>query len=142
MKRIGPLLLAFMMICLLTATAVCADTTESDTYLVGDADGDGAIAILDATRVQRLLAGLVADELSAVRGDINGNGLDILDATAIQRYIAGFETESAIGDIRIYPVPIEPATDAETTPGTQPETQPFTVKPTGDPNELPFIPSR
>ena len=60
-------------------------------YLRGDADGDGTITILDATRIQRLLADLITDEYGviAMRGDLSGNGLDILDATAIQRYLAG-----------------------------------------------------
>lgn len=71
------------------------------TFMLGDADGDGGINIIDATKIQRVLAELDkdVDGMIALRGDVNGNGLDILDATAVQRYIAGFETGVRIGEM-------------------------------------------
>ena len=69
-------------------------------YLCGDADGDGTVSILDATKIQRLLASLIGDDdgMIALRGDVNGGGLDILDATAIQRFLAGYENIHGIGE--------------------------------------------
>ena len=75
--------------------------------LIGDADGDGALSILDATRIQRVLVDLESephelyeqlDQSDFVHGypigcvsDYDRDGsLTILDATKIQRGIAGF----------------------------------------------------
>ena len=70
------------------------------TVLLGDADGDDSITILDATKIQRLLAGLITDDdgMITLRGDSNGDGLDILDATRIQRYLASLSIEAPIGE--------------------------------------------
>lgn len=78
---------------------------QQDGYLLGDADDDGAVTILDATRIQRLLVGLVDDPdgSCALRGDVSCDGLDILDATCIQRWLADFTTEYPIGTIIPYP---------------------------------------
>ena len=79
---------------------VITDAPVEVTYMVGDADGDGAITILDATKIQRLLVSLITDDdgMIALRGDSNGNGLDILDATRIQRYLADFTVVEPIGE--------------------------------------------
>ena len=79
---------------------VITDAPVEITFMVGDADGDGAITILDATKIQRLLVSLITDDdgMIALRGDSNGNGLDILDATRIQRYLAGFTITEPIGE--------------------------------------------
>lgn len=101
MKRIIALLLAF---CLLIALAACGSSDsgsskapkptvkpQGPTTLLGDADGDGELTILDATRIQRHLAGLkplILDEnikYAIVSGE---DKLTILDATYIQRYLA------------------------------------------------------
>ncbi len=60
------------------------------TGIRGDADGDGKITILDATRIQRYLAGLAGeDEISMDDADADGDGkITILDATRIQRVLA------------------------------------------------------
>ena len=73
---------------------------QSAAYLCGDADGDGTVSIFDATKIQRLLAALIddADGMIAMRGDVNGDGLDIVDATAIQRFLAGYENIHGIGE--------------------------------------------
>ena len=75
-------------------------------YLVGDADGDGMVSILDATRIQRLLVDLEvdADGLMALRGDCNGDGMNILDATKIQRYLAGYTVAESIGAKAVYTI--------------------------------------
>ena len=60
-------------------------------FIWGDVDGDGEVAILDATDIQRELAGLKYLSNNAKnRGMVTGTGeLSILDATAIQRWLAG-----------------------------------------------------
>ena len=70
-------------------------------YLIGDADGDGRITVMDATRIQRLLARLISEdvEFSTLRGDIDGDGLKIFDATAIQRYLVSMGDVNDIGTV-------------------------------------------
>ena len=60
---------------------------EERTVLLGDADGDGAIMIVDCTLIQRDIVGLAeikAENRSATDVDSDGE-ICILDATAIQR---------------------------------------------------------
>lgn len=71
----------------------------SETPILGDADMDGQVTILDATHIQRYLVDLVKeDEIDLDAADISGNGIDILDATYVQRYIAGFSSDYPIGE--------------------------------------------
>ena len=79
---------------------VLTDAPVEVTYMVGDADGDGAVSILDATKIQRVLADLDDDPdgMIARRADSDGDGLNILDATRIQRYLADFEVSEPIGE--------------------------------------------
>lgn len=65
-------------------------------YVPGDYDGDGKVTILDATRVQNILAKLYpkagddpVDEKMLIGVDANGDGtLTIMDATRIQNVLA------------------------------------------------------
>lgn len=68
-------------------------------HIVGDADDDGEITILDATRIQRVLADFdTAYRAKAERyARITGDTLNILDATAIQRYLADYTDIYGIG---------------------------------------------
>ena len=61
-------------------------------YLLGDADLDGGMTIIDATAIQRYLVDLRYLGPTAMKAaDINLNGeVDILDATRIQRLLAGY----------------------------------------------------
>ena len=67
--------------------------------ILGDADGDGFVTIMDATIIQRYLAAYtVKNPDTVVRcGDIAGDGLDIIDATLIQRFLAEFTVPYNIG---------------------------------------------
>lgn len=59
--------------------------------VIGDANGDGVISIVDATLIQKYLANLenFDDEQLSV-ADANGDGkITIVDATQVQKYIAG-----------------------------------------------------
>lgn len=65
------------------------DPTEPSKRLLGDADKDGDVTIMDATCIQRFLADLISDdEIDKEAADVTQNGVDILDATQIQRYLA------------------------------------------------------
>lgn len=59
--------------------------------LLGDVNMDGTVSILDATEVQKGLAGLVSlNEYQSKLADMNKDGnVSIIDATQIQKYIAG-----------------------------------------------------
>lgn len=68
--------------------------------LIGDADEDGNITVLDATRIQRVLAAL--DKMGPnfqIVGDADGDKeVTIIDATYIQRYVAGImSADSYVG---------------------------------------------
>lgn len=58
---------------------------------LGDVNMDGTVSILDATEVQKGLAGLVSlNEYQSKLADVNKDGsVSIIDATQIQKYIAG-----------------------------------------------------
>ncbi len=65
--------------------------------LLGDADGDGSVTILDATHIQRFLAELIPkDEIDLTAADVSGDGVDIIDATKIQRYLAELDVSEPI----------------------------------------------
>ena len=64
-------------------------------YMVGDADKDGELTILDATAIQRALAGLKNEKYDAKAADADEDGeVSILDATAVQRKLAGLSTDA------------------------------------------------
>lgn len=75
-------------------------SAQGNSYVRGDADGDGRVTISDVTKIQRILADLEydTDGSVAMRADINGDRLDISDATAIQRWLAEYEDENRIGE--------------------------------------------
>ena len=63
---------------------------ENSRYFDGDADGDGVVTVMDATKIQRVLAGVSPmDEIVAASADVDKDGeVSIFDATRIQRYKA------------------------------------------------------
>ncbi len=80
-------------------------TIPENSYVLGDADEDCEVSVLDATMIQRLLASLIADEDGkiTVRGNVDQDELlSIMDATLIQRYIAAYDDGLAIGQIFEY----------------------------------------
>lgn len=78
-----------------TPTSAAVPTDVPGTAKIGDADMDGTVTILDATRIQRWLADLAKDnEISKVNADVDYDGsITIIDATRIQRFIAGLITK-------------------------------------------------
>ena len=102
---------------IITAVAISA-SAATVTGKVGDADNDGKITIMDATRIQRFLAELVEDTDGVIvkLGDSNGDGLNIMDATRIQRWLVDFEVNAPIGETIEYEMtdPTEAPTEAPT----------------------------
>jgi hypothetical protein len=141
MKRILPLLLILVLFTavLLSAVPFSSATVESPEAryeLLGDADGDGKVNIMDSTRIQRWLAMLCnpdgseysgAEPPAAQRRACDADGDDkvtILDATAIQRHLAGLPTSAGIGE-PFGALPVE-------TTATEPVANP--TAPAGDPS--------
>ena len=134
-KKLTAILLSVLLTVMLVIPTVSVSAEETDqTILLGDADGDGKVSILDATRIQRYLAGLT-DEIEEKAADVNENGIDILDATYIQRWLAGFEVEYAIGE------PISDSSDDPTEPITEDPTDPAAEDPTEPAAEDPTEPT-
>ena len=70
-----------------------------DIQLLGDADGDCDVTILDATVIQRMLADLPVDSYNEAAADTDSDGdVTILDATFIQRFLAGLPCPAGIGE--------------------------------------------
>ena len=67
--------------------------------LLGDADRDGFVNIIDVTCIQRYLAGYDVSNFCYEAADIRGVGLSILDATAIQRYLVDLPAYEGIGEL-------------------------------------------
>lgn len=75
-------------------------------FLLGDVDGDGIITVMDATKLQQIIAGYT-DGFSDVdkmgqRSKISSETLSIMDATSIQRYCAGYDDGHGIGAVKPY----------------------------------------
>lgn len=130
----------FMAAVLLTLCLVIPAAAADGYRLIGDADEDGEVSILDATRIQRTLAGLV--ELSVLQdylADVDGSGgVTILDATIIQRALADmaydfyktrlYTWRAKINAVDVVPdclTPGEPPVIPQPTPGT---TKRFTIE--------------
>lgn len=79
---------------LIIGMAFPASAAKSIWKYMGDADLDGTVTVVDATAIQRSLAGMeVFNRLQTVVADVNGNNeVDILDATVIQRELAHLDS--------------------------------------------------
>ena len=80
-------------------SAVCL-SAGAQTYLRGDADGDGEITSADATVVQRVVAGILPDPDGSIskRGALIDGTLSLTDATQIQWYLARGSNPYHIGE--------------------------------------------
>lgn len=107
-----------------TATLSFTFNVYDKTY--GDSNSDGMVSVMDATHIQRMLAGnITADEINNELADCDANSsVDVLDATLIQRYIAQLSGTKNTGSIIEYIPPVKP---------TEPPTEPPTEKPTEPP---------
>ena len=75
---------------------VIKGTLKDGVRLLGDADMDNEVTILDATRIQRFLVDLTK-EIDKDAADVTGDGVDILDATMIQRWLVELTVDYPIG---------------------------------------------
>ena len=67
-------------------------------WLLGDADLDGEVTVLDATAIQRYLAELL-DHINKKTADVDGDqDITILDATGIQRWLAELDAPKGINE--------------------------------------------
>ena len=90
--------IAFAALVAVVLTFVCISASAAG-YLLGDADSDGEVSILDATCIQRVLVGLPVSGVyceSAADADMNSD-VEIIDATYIQRWLAEIDTPYPIG---------------------------------------------
>ncbi len=74
--------------------------TPGETYVKGDADGDGVVSVIDSTEIQRHCASLATiTGIGLTAGDVDGDKVvSVIDATAIQRHMAGFNEGYGIGE--------------------------------------------
>ncbi|WP_407384278.1 dockerin type I domain-containing protein [Ruminococcus sp.] len=107
MKAITQAISCFLC-CLLTMLTLCSCQTEAannndnqeDKKLLGDADGDGDITIMDVTTIQRYLAGVSVPSFDQDAADANDSGdVEITDGTLIQRHLVGISVPYKIGEL-------------------------------------------
>ena len=83
---------------LLPAESGAYESVFEDEIILGDADGDGEVTVLDATAIQRTLASFEVDPFVGAAADTDGDGeVTILDATYIQKYLASMSCPEGIG---------------------------------------------
>lgn len=71
----------------------------SQPCILGDADGDGVLSVMDATAIQRKLAKISVKSYDEKAADADEDGnVTVLDATAIQRCLAKLPTHQGIGE--------------------------------------------
>ena len=89
-KQIISLLLTLIILSTVVCIPYTAATDKMPDLLIGDADGDGVITIMDATAVQLHLAQLeMLSEESLKLADVDGSSdITIIDTTTIQLFLA------------------------------------------------------
>ena len=77
-----------------------AEIPDEGTGILGDADGDGKVTVIDATYIQKTLASVpTPTKFFEKEADVNASGKpDILDATYIQRKLASIAIPYAVGE--------------------------------------------
>lgn len=122
------LLTLSMVIPTLAVSAADTDTSAAATLILGDADLDGSVTVLDATRVQRYLADMttLSDEAKPAADADEDGDVTIMDATAIQRWLADMDDGHPIGEPIGTQTPTEPATEEATQAATETVTEPAT----------------
>ena len=83
-------------------TPVTEPPTEPRMYMLGDADMDGAITVMDATAIQRVLANYTVDEFDEKAANVTGTGLNIVDVSLLQRYLVRLSISYPVGEWYTY----------------------------------------
>jgi len=98
-KKLTAVLLSVLITLMLVIQAMTVSAADS-ALILGDADLDGFVTVLDATRIQRMLADLDESSEDAEKtADVDGDGkITVIDATYIQRWLADLEVPYAIGE--------------------------------------------
>lgn len=124
MKKLTSLISILLSLLLAGCSSTSVNATEvsvhsiavNDTAIFGDADCDGVVSIIDATKIQRHLVSLLTLDGTAQKlADVdNSSEVEITDATYIQRYLASISVPYPIGEpIEDNPAPTEEKTEWE-----------------------------
>lgn len=77
---------------------VTIDVTNQFKSVIGDANSNGVVEIMDATAIQRYIAAFSISAFNELTADVDQDGsVTIMDATKIQRYLASFSDNTQIG---------------------------------------------
>lgn len=119
---------ALILFCAVIMMLVGTFAFAAEAVILGDVDGDGEVAVTDASCIQRTLARLsVSVDISEQAADIDSNGVvEVIDVTYIQRFLAKIDTPYLINEA------IGSPSEAVTEPPTEAPTQPSTLPPTDD----------
>lgn len=131
-----------------TVLGVFCFATSARSFVLGDADTDRVVSVIDATTIQKVRASISVEAFDPVAADVDGDDVvSVLDATYVQKSLAHVKIEYAVGaEVEIDELATEPSVETVSEP-TKPSsevTEPETQAPTfhqGE-NELPFIPAR
>ncbi len=82
-------------------TVLPLEASANGAYLLGDANGDDEVDLIDATLIQRVNAGLAVpyDYQYLMQADVDGDGeLTIIDVVYIQRWYLEMNVKYPIGE--------------------------------------------
>lgn len=98
-------------------------TGNSEALLIGDANLNGEISVIDATAIQKYIAKMITlNDDAMLTSDVDKDGkINIKDATKIQKYLAKFTDN--IGSCGEYFLPEKPTTEPTTEATTEPTTE-------------------
>lgn len=115
-------LFLFGTVTVFAGNTLAESNSNSEGYILGDANGDGYVTISDVTSIQMFLVELpVGDDFSEYAADVDGDGeIKLEDAVTIQKWVAEIELPYSIGEFFEFPVATtaQPTTEAATQPPT------------------------
>ena len=115
-------LFLFGTVTVFAGNTLAESNSNSEGYILGDANGDGYVTISDVTSIQMFLVELpVGDDFSEYAADVDSDGeIKLEDAVTIQKWVAEIELPYSIGEFIEFPVATtaQPTTEAPTQPPT------------------------